>query len=107
MSKQMNQLISIGFRKWCYNLSGFNQYGLWRDDLLREDADVTEALRRVPQEIVDRRNFRIVRAMQLSACHRILPKEEWTKFDEDVRYLQPYVDDVIKEREERERWEAS
>lgn len=103
----MNQLITTGFRKWCYNISGFNQYGLWRDDLLYEDQDVKEALRRLPQEIKDQRNFRIIRAMQLDCNKRILPKEEWTTYEEDVRYLQPYVDEVIKEREEREAWEAS
>ncbi|XP_025990314.1 cytochrome b-c1 complex subunit 7 [Solenopsis invicta] len=104
---RMNQLITTGFRKWCYNISGFNQYGLWRDDLLYEDQDVKEALRRLPQEIKDQRNFRIIRAMQLDCNKRILPKEEWTTYEEDVRYLQPYVDEVIKEREEREAWEAS
>ncbi|XP_077258990.1 cytochrome b-c1 complex subunit 7 [Temnothorax americanus] len=107
MSRQMNQLITVGFKKWCYNISRFNQYGLWRDDLLIEDADVTEALRRLPQEIKDQRNFRMVRAIQLDANKRILPEEEWTKYEEDVHYLKPYVDEVVKEREEREAWEAS
>lgn len=52
------------------------------DDILYEDEVVKEALRRLPQEIKDQRNFRIIRAMQLDACKRILPKEEWTKFEE-------------------------
>ncbi|XP_024889721.1 cytochrome b-c1 complex subunit 7-like [Temnothorax curvispinosus] len=107
MSRRMNQLITVGFKKWCYNISRFNQYGLWRDDLLIEDADVTEALRRLPQELKDQRNFRIVRAIQLDANKRILPEEEWTKYEEDVHYLKPYVDEVVKERKEREAWEAS
>ncbi|KAL0103397.1 hypothetical protein PUN28_017574 [Cardiocondyla obscurior] len=100
-------LSAIGFRKWCYNASGFNKYGLWRDDLLHENKDVEEALRRLPQEIVDQRNFRIIRAAQLDCNKRLLPEEQWTKYEEDVRYLKPYLDEVIKEREEKEAWEAS
>jgi len=57
--------------------------GLWRDDILYEDnPDIAEALKRLPQEIRDQRNFRVIRAMQLEACKRILPKEEWTKYEE-------------------------
>ncbi|XP_012540898.1 cytochrome b-c1 complex subunit 7 [Monomorium pharaonis] len=108
MMKQMNQLIPIGFSKWVYNLSGFNQYGLLVNDLFNEDLpDVKEAVRRLPPEIRDQRNFRIIRAMQLSACHRILPKEQWTKYEEDVHYLQPYLNRVVEERKEKEEWEAS
>ena len=103
----MNRLISSNFRKWCYNLSGFNQYGLWRDDCLYENQDVIEALRRLPQPIKDERNFRIIRAMQLDANKKLLPKEQWTKFEEDVLYLQPYIAEVRKEREEREKWDSS
>ncbi|XP_053609769.1 cytochrome b-c1 complex subunit 7-like [Plodia interpunctella] len=92
-------------KKWAYNLSGFNKYGLLRDDLLYETEDVKEALRRIPDSIVDERNFRLVRAMQLSLQKNILPKEEWTKYEEDKLYLTPVVEKVKKEREEREKWE--
>lgn len=58
------------------------------NDLLNDaiHSDVAEALRRLPQEIIDQRNFRLVRAQQLSACHRILPKEQWTKYEEVSKY---------------------
>lgn len=79
--------------------------GLLRDDCLHENDDVVEALRRLPEHVVDERNFRIIRAMQLSLQKDILPKEEWTKFEEDKLYLTPIVDQVIKERLEREKWE--
>ncbi|KYN40392.1 Cytochrome b-c1 complex subunit 7 [Trachymyrmex septentrionalis] len=80
-----------------------------KDDLMNDQRhpDVAEALRRLPQEVLDQRNFRIIRAMQLSACHRILPKEQWTKYEEDVDYLTPYLDEIEKENEEKARWEAS
>lgn len=34
----------------------------------------------------------------------ILPKEQWTKYEEDTKYLEPYLNEVIKEREEKETW---
>lgn len=76
-----------------------------RDDLLLETEDVKEALRRIPEHVVDERNFRLVRAMQLSAQKSILPKEEWTKYEEDKLYLSATVEKVKKERLERENWE--
>ncbi|XP_047985467.1 cytochrome b-c1 complex subunit 7-like [Leguminivora glycinivorella] len=94
-------------KQWAYNLSGFNKYGLMRDDCLYETEDVTEALRRIPEHVVDERNFRLVRAMQLSLQKIVLPKEEWTKLENDVLYLTPVVKQVEKERKEREAWEAN
>lgn len=81
--------------------------GLLRDDCLYENEDVQEALRRLPEHVVDERNFRIVRAVQLSIQKTVLPKEEWTKYEEDKLYLTPIVDQVIKERQEREQWEKN
>ncbi|VVC93326.1 cytochrome b-c1 complex subunit 7-like [Leptidea sinapis] len=98
-------LYNNSLKKWCYNLSGFNKYGLVRDDLLYENEDVKEALRRLPDHVVDERNFRLIRAIQLSLQKTILPKEEWTKFEEDKLYLTPIVKQVKKERAERENWE--
>ncbi|XP_019866797.1 cytochrome b-c1 complex subunit 7 [Aethina tumida] len=98
------RFMSSALQRWAYNLSGFNKYGLMRDDLLYEDADVKEALRRLPQNEVDARNYRILRATQLSIQKDILPKEQWTKLEDDKLYLTPLVNEVIKEREEREEW---
>ncbi|KAF4529405.1 hypothetical protein B566_EDAN003498 [Ephemera danica] len=92
-------------KKWAYNLSGFNQYGLHHDDCLDElNPDVKEALRRLPEHLVDERQFRMYRAFQLSLMKQILPKDQWTKYEEDNRYLQPYLKEVMREREEREEW---
>lgn len=93
---------------WAYNLSGFNRYGLMRDDLLLEnfDQDVAEAVSRLPDHVIDERNYRLMRASQLSLTHQVLPKKEWTKLENDVQYLKPYVTEVRKEREEREKWDA-
>lgn len=43
--------------------------------------------------------------MQLSLQKTILPKSEWTKYEEDQLYLSPTVEQVKKERLEREQWE--
>ncbi|XP_030072798.1 cytochrome b-c1 complex subunit 7 [Microcaecilia unicolor] len=94
-----------GLRKWYYNAAGFNKLGLVRDDTLYEDDDVKEAIRRLPDRVYDERIFRIKRAIDLSLKHQILPKEQWTKYEEDVRYLEPYLKEVIRERKEQEEWD--
>lgn len=74
------------------------------DDILYEDDDVKEALKRLPQKVQDERNYRIMRAFQLDVQKIYLPKDQWTKYEEDVRYLEPYLEEVKKERYEREDW---
>ena len=70
-------------------MQGYNEYGLYHDDLLQEDLrepqndDVCEAVRRLPPDLQDERSFRICRAMNLSANKQILPKAEHTSFQED------------------------
>ncbi|EFX83282.1 hypothetical protein DAPPUDRAFT_301847 [Daphnia pulex] len=91
--------------RFAYNASGFNKYGLMHDDVLFETPDVEEAIRRLPQKVVDDRNYRIMRALQYSGLKKYLPREQWTKYEEDVKYLQPYLQEVIKERQEKESWE--
>lgn len=58
--------------------------GLHHDDVLQENEDVSEALRRLPAHKHDERSFRIIRAMQLTIQKIELPKEEWTKFEEVI-----------------------
>ncbi|XP_028851182.1 cytochrome b-c1 complex subunit 7 [Denticeps clupeoides] len=94
-----------GFRKWYYNSCGFNKLGLLRDDTMYEDTDVKEAVRRLPENVYNDRMFRIKRALDLSMKHQILPKQQWTKFEEDKHYLEPYLKEVIRERVEREEWQ--
>lgn len=81
--------------------------GLMHNDCLYETPDVKEALKRLPTKLLDERAYRQIRAMNLSAAHRILPEEQWTKCDEDVRYLEPYLEEVERERLEREDWEQN
>lgn len=81
--------------------------GLVHDDLFYENADVKEAIRRLPPKLYDERMFRIVRAHHLFHQREYLPKDQWTKWEEDVKYLQPYLEEVIRERKEREAWDRS
>lgn len=81
--------------------------GLHRDDCLYEDDDVKEAIRRLPEKVKDERNYRITRALHLSMTKTILPKEQWTKYEEDTKYLEPYLEEVKRERDEINKWEAN
>ncbi|KGL85706.1 Cytochrome b-c1 complex subunit 7, partial [Tinamus guttatus] len=56
--------------------------GLMRDDVLYEDDDVKEALRRLPEPVYNERIFRMKRALDLSLKHQILPKDQWVKYEE-------------------------
>lgn len=53
------------------------KYGLRYEDLYdpQYDLDVEEALKRLPQEVVDARNQRLKRASDVSMKHSELPKE--------------------------------
>ncbi|GFZ08395.1 cytochrome bd ubiquinol oxidase, 14kDa subunit [Actinidia rufa] len=52
------------------------RYGLRYDDLFDPyyDLDIKEALNRLPREVVDARNQRLKRAMDLSLKHEYLPE---------------------------------
>lgn len=75
-----------------------------RDDCLYETEEVKEALRRLPQNLYDERNYRIIRALHLSMTKTILPKDQWTKYEEDFKYLEPYLKEVEQEKAEKVEW---
>lgn len=107
VTQQRNLTPPDWVRKYMYNLSGWNQYGLYKDDLMVENEDVQEAIRRLPPTMQDERAFRIQRATQLSLMKTVLPKDQWPTFEEDVekgRYLQPYLAEVRRENAEEAFW---
>ncbi|KAG7031782.1 Cytochrome b-c1 complex subunit 7-2, partial [Cucurbita argyrosperma subsp. argyrosperma] len=79
-------------------------YGLRYDDLYDPyyDIDVKEALNRLPREIVDARNQRLKRAMDLSMKHQYLPDNLQAMQTPFRSYLQEMLALVKKERAERE-----
>ncbi|TCD60422.1 Cytochrome b-c1 complex subunit 7 [Steccherinum ochraceum] len=91
---------------WYANLAGYRRMGLKYDDLLVEERpDVERAISRLtPRQIYDR-TYRFKRASQQSILHKDLPKEEWLPAAEDVRYLKPHVEEVVKEDAERAVWD--
>lgn len=76
------------------------------DDTLHQTEAVTEAIRRLPDNLYDERMFRITRALHLSTKKEILPKPEWVTFEQDVKYLTPYVEEVERELQEKREWAA-
>uniref|UniRef100_A0A4W2EH53 Cytochrome b-c1 complex subunit 7 n=1 Tax=Bos indicus x Bos taurus TaxID=30522 RepID=A0A4W2EH53_BOBOX len=54
------------------------------DDTMYENDDVKEAIRRLPENLYNDRGFRIKRALDLSMRQQILPKEQWTKYENSL-----------------------
>jgi len=80
------------------------KYGLRYDDLYDPmyDLDIKEALNRLPREVVDARNQRLKRAMDLSMKHQYLPNDLQAQQTPFRSYLQEMLALVKKEREERD-----
>lgn len=79
------------------------KYGLRYEDLYdpQYDLDVDEALKRLPQEVVDARNQRLKRASDLSMKHSELPKELQQLQTPYEFYMKDTLDLVKLETEER------
>ncbi|XP_011155377.1 cytochrome b-c1 complex subunit 7 [Solenopsis invicta] len=96
-------------KKLVYNWSGYNKYGLYTHDLIDyDDPVIHEALRRLPKDVLDARNFRIIRAAQLSFLKRYLPREKWVTYEQDIeyRYLSPYMEEIQAEQAEINEFEC-
>ncbi|XP_013619289.1 PREDICTED: cytochrome b-c1 complex subunit 7-2 [Brassica oleracea var. oleracea] len=80
------------------------KYGLRYDDLYDPmyDLDINEALNRLPREVVDARNQRLKRAMDLSMKHEYLPDDLQAVQTPFRSYLQEMLALVKRERAERE-----
>jgi len=97
------------FKKLYFRAEGFCKYGLYRDDLDNWLNPINqEALRRLPADEYDQYVYRVVRASQLEFTKSYLPENEQVTLEEDEtkgRYLQPYIRQVLKEKEEKEAWQ--
>ncbi|XP_042037798.1 cytochrome b-c1 complex subunit 7-like [Salvia splendens] len=80
------------------------RFGLRYDDLFDPmyELDVKEALDRLPREIVDARNQRLKRAMDLSMKHEYLPEDLQAMQTPFRSYLQDMLALVKREQAERE-----
>jgi ubiquinol-cytochrome c reductase subunit 7 len=83
-----------------------NKYPSADDLISEENEDVQLALKRLPPKQSYDRVFRIRRATQLSLQQKILPRDQWTKPDEDKPYLGHLVSVLEAEAKEREDLDA-
>uniref|UniRef100_A0A023FEX8 Cytochrome b-c1 complex subunit 7 n=1 Tax=Amblyomma cajennense TaxID=34607 RepID=A0A023FEX8_AMBCJ len=90
--------------RYMFKASKYYKYGLLKNDMYRDDPVTLEAVRRLPKKLQDERNYRMLRALQCQISHSILPESEWTKFEDDVPYLEPYIAEVEKEEAEKKEW---
>ncbi|XP_072041789.1 cytochrome b-c1 complex subunit 7-like [Amphiura filiformis] len=104
LAQRFAKALPTGVRKWYFNACRYNRYGLYYEDTFRVTPVVEEAIKRLPEDEQNARVFRIRRALDLSLKHRVLPQEQWTKFEEERTYLQPYIDQVQQENSERREW---
>ena len=74
--------------------------GLLYEDLLVETEEVQLALSRLPKEVYEARQKRLMRAMILSSQNKRLPPEVYEKVDAFEPYLRPYLDEIEKSKEE-------
>merc|ERR1712173_49507 len=108
---QTNSL-TYKWKKLCYDMGQMNQLGMKKDDykLIPDGPEgefIEKALRRLPPEERDQRTWRRVRAHYLQCQKKVLPREEWVKFEDDLpenSYLQPYLDELKAEEEEKKKW---
>ncbi|KAL1193325.1 Cytochrome b-c1 complex subunit 7-1 [Cardamine amara subsp. amara] len=80
------------------------RYGLRYDDLYDQyyNMDIKEAMNRLPREVVDARNQRLKRAMDLSMKHQYLTNDLQAMQTPFRGYLQEMLALVERERLERE-----
>lgn len=103
--------------RYFFKADGYNKYGLYHDDLIggynnTVQPMVAEAYRRLlidQPDLHDQRVYRGLRATQLKIQKKFLPEEERPTFEEDMtkgRYLQPYLEQLHREEQEKKEFEA-
>lgn len=77
------------------------------DRLFGDNPTIKEAMRRLrisEPEVWDERSFRISRAINFDIKRMVLPTEEWTQYEQDVPYLQPFLAEIEREQDEERHW---
>ncbi|TQV91298.1 hypothetical protein V2A60_009489 [Cordyceps javanica] len=88
---------------WYANAAGYRKLGLRFDDLLEEEREAVQiAIKRLSDQESYDRIYRLRRATQCSYQHKLLPKEDWTKPEEDVPYLRTIIAQVEAELAEKD-----
>ncbi|KAJ6784680.1 hypothetical protein PWT90_00423 [Aphanocladium album] len=88
---------------WYANAAGYRKLGLRFDDLLEEEREAVQiAIRRLSDKEGYERVYRIRRATQCSYQHKLLPKADWTKPEDDKPYLRNIIAQVEAELAEKD-----
>ncbi|KAK5992274.1 Cytochrome b-c1 complex subunit 7 [Cladobotryum mycophilum] len=88
---------------WYAGAAGYRQLGLRYDDLLEEENEAMQvALKRLSAKDSYERIYRIRRGVQCSYQQKILPKDQWTKPEEDVPYMRTILAQVEAELAEKD-----
>ncbi|CAF0753245.1 unnamed protein product [Didymodactylos carnosus] len=96
------------YAKFKYYQTSHHKYGLLEHDRMWDgDKKVSEAVRRLrisEPEVYDERGFRISRSINFDLKKMYLPQDEWTTYENDVPYLQPFLDEIEREQAETKHW---
>jgi len=98
----MALLHGSSFDRFYTRVMNYRRYGLKFEDILLETDDVTQALKRLPKDVLSARDDRIKRALVLQTGGDQLPTNKWTTEQEDAPYLAPYLAQVVQERRDLE-----
>ena len=103
LSRKMfrNSLALFSIREMYKNSMGYRKLGLRLHDIVADSLELREAVRRMPADLREERDWRLKRAYDLNVKKIELPKDEWTKPEDDAPYLRPYLDDVRQEEHDR------
>uniref|UniRef100_A0A0R3RXI7 Cytochrome b-c1 complex subunit 7 n=1 Tax=Elaeophora elaphi TaxID=1147741 RepID=A0A0R3RXI7_9BILA len=77
---------------------------LFHDQYFEPAAEVKEALRRLNLKepwLFDERKIRLYHAHSMKSHGEQLPKEKWTKWEDETWYLKPYLDEIEEEKKTR------
>ncbi|WFD19321.1 Cytochrome b-c1 complex subunit 7 [Malassezia caprae] len=89
------------------NVAGYRQMGLKYEDLIvEENQQMQKALSRLSSSESYDRAYRFRRAVQCSILQRDLPKEQWTKPEEDNNYVTPLLEEIQAADDERAAWDT-
>ncbi|OMH84243.1 Cytochrome b-c1 complex subunit 7 [Zancudomyces culisetae] len=87
--------------------SGYRRLGLRYDDIVIEESpEAQEAMRRLDDDVMQARIYRMKRAFQLDSTMQELPKDQWTKPSEDKEYFLPVIEQVRAEVAERKKFDS-
>merc|ERR1711916_174783 len=101
MAANLEKALASTFGKAYRASCGHRKYGLFYDDLFIERPEVQEALRRLPDDLMQARLRRMKTASQCYATGTELPKDQWVTEEQDRPYLTPYLEEVERENHDR------